>query len=74
MISPAANNWFFMGNRIFGYNVSSGDWHFQFWHQDPNGSEVDILTLRAVVVTWILAAVGSGVGLFFGRWMRKVRR
>ena len=74
MISPAANNWFFMGNRIWGYGVASGDWHFRFWHVDPNGPEVDILTIRAAVVTWILAVVSSGVGLFFGRWMRKVRR
>ena len=74
MISPAADNWFFMGNRIFGYNVTSGDWHFQFWRRDPNGPEVDILTMGSVVVTWVIAALGSGVGLFFGRWMRKVRR
>lgn len=74
MISPAANNWFFMGNRIFGYNITTGDWHYQFWHRDRNGSGADVLTIWSVVLTWIIAAIGSGLGLFFGRWMRKIRR
>ena len=74
MISPAANNWFFMGNRVWGYNVSSGDWHYQFWDLDPKKSGADLLTTSAVLISWAIASVGSWVGLFFGRWMRKVRR
>ena len=74
MISHSADNWFFMGNRIWGYSVPSGDWHFQFWHLDPKRPDADLLTVRAVAVSWALASVSSWVGLFFGRWMRKVRR
>ena len=74
MISPAANNWFFMGNRVWGYNVDAGEWHHQFWHQDPNRPDLDRFTLAAAAISWVLASVSSWVGLFFGDWMRKVRR
>jgi hypothetical protein len=74
MISPRADNWFFMGNRIWGYNSSIGEWHHQFWRLDPKRSDADLFTLRAIVIAWIVACVSSWVGLFFGRWMRKVRR
>lgn len=74
MISPHANNWFFMGNRVWGYNVAAGDWQTQFWRMDPNKSDADVLTIPAIVLIWTIASTGSWVGLFFGRWMRKVRR
>ena len=74
MISPRANNWFFMGNRVWGYNVAAGDWQTQFWRMDPHKSDADVLTISAIVLIWTIASAGSWVGLFFGRWMRKVRR
>ncbi len=74
MISPHANNWFFMGNRVWGYNVAAGDWQTQFWRMDPKKSDADVLTVSAIALTWAIASAGSWVGLFFGRWMRKVRR
>lgn len=74
LISPHAHNWFFMGDRIWGYGESVGDWRNQFWRLDPNGSDADLLTLKVIVNSWAIAVVGSGIGLFFGRWMRKVRR
>jgi hypothetical protein len=74
MISPAADNWFFMGDRVWGYNVGSGDWHHQFWRLDPTRPELDRFTFLAAAISWALASASSWVGLFFGDWMRKVRR
>ncbi|HLX70899.1 MAG TPA: hypothetical protein VKV04_14830, partial [Verrucomicrobiae bacterium] len=74
LISQHAHNWFFMGDRIWGYGESMGDWRNHFWRQDPNGSDVDLMTWKAVKTSWIIAIAASAVGLFFGKWMRKVRR
>jgi hypothetical protein len=69
MISPRAENWFFMSDRIWSYSSGRGKWHHEFWHLDANQ-----FTLLAVAISWGLACVSSWVGLFFGDWMRKVRR
>jgi hypothetical protein len=74
LISPRANNWFFMGNRVWGYNVGSGDWQTQFWHANPTAPNADLLNFSKIATGWALASVSAGVGLFFGGWMRKVRR
>jgi hypothetical protein len=69
LVSPHADNWFFLSDRIWGYNTSSGDWHHEFWDRTA-----DRFNIRSFIVTWVLACVSSWVGLFFGDWMRKVRR
>jgi len=74
MISPSADNWFFMGNRIWSYGSSMGHWHYEFWRLDPNRPDSDLFTLRMILISWGVACVSSWVGLFFGNWMRKVRR
>jgi hypothetical protein len=74
LISPRAHNWFFMGDRIWGYGETVGDWRNQFWRQDPHSDDADLLTFKSVVISWAIAMIGSGIGLFFGRWMRKVCR
>lgn len=74
LISHRANNWFFMSDRIWGYGEPAGDWRNQFWRLDPNGADADLLTMKTVGISWIIAVVSSAIGLFFGRWMRKVRR
>jgi hypothetical protein len=71
LISPHAENWFFMGDQIWGYNTDPGSWHHEFWNQ---GSNADRLTSRALKFSWVFACASSWVGLFFGDWMRKVRR
>jgi hypothetical protein len=68
LISPHAQNWFFLSDRIWGYGESVGDWRNQFWHNS------NVLTFGAIKLSWIIAVVASAIGLFFGRWMRKVRR
>jgi hypothetical protein len=74
MLSPYARNWFFMSDRVFGYNFPKGEWQTQFWRLDPSKPNADPITLSSVIVTLALASASSWVGLFFGNWMRKVRR
>jgi len=74
MLSHYAKNWFFAGDRAFGYGAGSGDWRTHFWHVDPANPDADILNLRKVLVAWALASAASWVGLVWGGWMRKVQR
>jgi hypothetical protein len=69
LISPRAENWFFMSDRVWSYGSGRGKWHHEFWQLDANP-----FTLRAVAISWVFACASSWVGLFFGDWMRKVRR
>ena len=74
MLSPYARNWFFLSDRVFGYSFPKGEWQTQFWRLDPNKANADPITISSVMVILALASASSWVGLFFGRWMRKVRR
>ncbi len=69
LISPRAENWFFMGNRVWGYNVPAGEWQTRFWQIDN-----DPVSTSAIAISWVIAGISSWIGLFLGRWMRKVRR
>jgi len=68
MLSPQANNWFFMGDRHWSYGSGRGQWRTQFW--DNSGR----MSLRAITICIACTIASSWVGLFFGNWMRKVRR
>jgi hypothetical protein len=74
LISPHADNWFFAGNRIWGYGNQLGEWTTRFWRVNPANPNADPLTLHALVVCWLLASVASWLGLMLGGWMRKVQR
>jgi hypothetical protein len=74
MLSPYARNWFFMSDRVFGYSFPKGEWQTQFWRLDLSKPNADPITILSIVVTLAFASASSWVGLFFGRWMRKVRR
>jgi hypothetical protein len=74
LLSPYADNWFFMSDRIWSYSFRMSDWQDRFWRIDPREPSFDPLNLTAVLIAWALASGSSGVGMFFGRWMRKVRR
>jgi hypothetical protein len=74
MLSSHAKNWFFMGDRVFGYNFPKGDWQTEFWHTDPHKKNADLITVSSVAIILGLASASSWIGLFFGNWMRKVRR
>lgn len=74
MLSPHARNSFFMGDRVFGYNFPKGDWQTEFWRTDPHKKNADVITVSSVAIILALASASSWVGLFFGNWMRRVRR
>jgi hypothetical protein len=74
ILSPYANNWFFVGNRVWDYSARLGNWTTRFWRANPSDADADLLTLKALVISWGLAAVSSWLGLLLGGWMRKVQR
>jgi hypothetical protein len=74
LLSPYAQNWFFMSDRIWGYTSRAGEWRMQFWGDTPRSGPPGALSFAAIAVIWVVASAGSAVGLFFGKWMRKVRR
>jgi hypothetical protein len=69
LISPAADNWFFAGNRWVPYFVKPDDWRFRFWDlaKDP-------LTIGGLAVALALAVIKSRISLAIGAWMSKVQR
>lgn len=69
MISPAADNWFFAGNRIWPYYSRVGPWAHQFWEtaEDP-------LNAKGIVIAVVTAIISARLGLWCGRWMLKVKR
>jgi hypothetical protein len=69
MLSSAADNWFFAGNRHWPYFVKPREWRFTFWKQD-----VDALTMSGLGIALCLAVVKSRIALALGNWMSKVQR
>jgi hypothetical protein len=69
LISPAADNWFFAGNRWVPYFARPGEWRFRFW--DP---EKDALTIAGLGVALALGIFKSRIALAVGAWMSKVQR
>jgi hypothetical protein len=67
-LSPAANNWFFAGGRIWGYGVMPNPGLTEFspdeagWH------------LRSVLTVIPTAIASSFVGLRLGQWLTRVQR
>jgi hypothetical protein len=74
LLSPQAENWFFAGNRVWGYGNQLDKWTTRFWNVNPARKDADLLTISALAVSWILASVTSWLGLLLGGWMRKVQR
>jgi hypothetical protein len=74
LLSPHAENWFFAGNRVWGYGNSVGEWTTRFWRTNPTSPGADLVTVRTLAVCWALASATSWLGLLLGGWMRKVRR
>ena len=69
LLSPAAQNAVFGGDRHWDYSRAPGDWMTQYWvkNREP-------LTPRAAGVAFLLAAASAQVGLGWGAWMARVRR
>jgi hypothetical protein len=69
LISPAADNWFFAGNRWVPYFVRPGEWRFRFWDL-----EKDALTVSGIMVALLLGIFKARIALAVGAWMSKVQR
>jgi len=74
LLTPAADNWFFVGNRYWGYAAAVGPYADKFWHVSADFPGYDPVNAHALGMTWIIAAGGAWLGLLWGGWMRKVRR
>ena len=71
LLSPHAENWFFVGNRVWSYGNQLSDANLHFWRVDPKSDDANQLTIYALILAWALAAVSSWLGLGLGGWMRK---
>jgi hypothetical protein len=69
LISSAARNWFFAGDRIWEYSSNPGPYRYRFWEPD-----IDPMTLRALGIALALSVVSSGLGLLRGAGLSKVQR
>jgi hypothetical protein len=74
LLSPHSENWFFVGNKVWGYQNRLGDWTHEFWRINPSSPDASPMTVRAVFRALLLATATSWLGLLLGGWMRKVQR
>ena len=74
LLTPAADNWFFAGNRYWGYQSSPGKMARVFWHLTPGQSNYDPVHAGSMLKCWLIAAAGSWLGLLWGGWMKRVQR
>jgi len=69
LISPAADNWFFVGTHFHAYFYSVGDWTRGYWR-----TEVDPVTGGTLTRDLTLSLISTRVGLWGGNWMARVKR
>jgi hypothetical protein len=69
LISPAADNWFLVGNRWWPYFARPGDHRFTCWNQTS-----DPVTVAGLGIALALCVVKSRIALAFGSWMSRVQR
>jgi hypothetical protein len=69
LLSPAARNAFFAGDRHWSFSSTLGDWRYRFWNLDE-----DPVTAPRLAAAFVLAALSSRLGLWWGGWMARVRR
>jgi hypothetical protein len=69
-LSPAADNWFFAGNRVWRYSAppASDPLLKSFW------GEQNAWTMLSVIRAFAAATISAFLGRGFGRWMSEVRR
>lgn len=69
LLTPAADNWFFVGARVWPYYARIGEWSRQFWDIDR-----DPVSVNGIAIALVLAIISARLGLWCGRWMLKVKR
>jgi len=69
LLTPAADNWFFVGTGVWPYYAKIGDWSRQFWdlQKDP-------VSVQGIAIAVIIGIISARLGLWCSRWMLKVRR
>lgn len=69
LLTPAADNWFFVGTGVWPYYARIGDWSRQFWDltKDP-------VSVKGMAIALALAILSARAGLWCSRWMLKVKR
>ena len=72
LIGPGGQNWFFLGDRQWGYTEHLGDWRTKFWSGNQFGNPP--LTIKGFLVALLLSIAACRVGLWLGNWMARVRR
>lgn len=73
MLSPASDNWFFAGDRHWGYTESLGEWRKRFFNEMNPGNHPPV-TLGVMGRAALLAFASALIGLRLGNWMSRVRR
>ena len=66
LLSPYAENWFFVGNRAWSYVDNLGDWTRNYWDAG--------FKFKLFALAWLFASFQCWLGLMVGGWMRKVQR
>ena len=74
LLTPQAENWFFVGNRYWGYENRPGNGAGKFFHIYPNLPNYNPVTPLATAFAWLVASISAWLGLLWGNWMIKVRR
>lgn len=69
LLSPAANNAFFSGDRHWPYFVRVGEWRLRYWDLAR-----DSLTAGGIAVAVGLGMVKARIALALGGWMSRVQR
>ncbi len=73
MLSPASHNWFFAGDRHWGYVESPGAFRSRFWSELNPRRNVPFST-GALGWTFLCALISSRLALWLGSWMANIRR
>jgi hypothetical protein len=73
LMSPTADNWFFVGDHQWGYTENLGPWRHQYW-SELNPRMNPPLTLRGAGLAFLMAIVSARIGLWLGNWMSRLRR
>jgi hypothetical protein len=73
LLSPRAHNWFFAGDRHWGYTETPGPWRGEFWNV-RNPKDHPPIVAATYGYAFACALVASTLGLALGNWMAKVRR
>jgi hypothetical protein len=74
LLSPLAENWFFVGNRVWSYGGQLGKWTTEFWRHFNGHPANGLFTFSGLTISWVLASGACWLGLLLGGWMRKVQR